>query len=77
MALRPPYRRALFLPFAPLREHFSLLAASVRASSCASQHVPHQPVNLSDTEPARAIVARNDPNEQEHVIPYDPAADGQ
>lgn len=34
--------------------------------------VPHQPVNLSDTEPAVAIVARNDPNEQEHVIPYPP-----
>ncbi len=27
----------------------------------------HQPVNLSRTEPAIAIVARNDPNEQEHV----------
>jgi uncharacterized RmlC-like cupin family protein len=38
-------------------------------------NVPHQPINLSDTEPARAIVARNDPNEQEHVIPYDPAED--
>ena len=35
-------------------------------------NVPHQPVNLSQTEPARAIVARNDPDEQEHVIPYDP-----
>ena len=34
--------------------------------------VPHQPVNLSATEPARAIVARNDPNEQEHVFPYNP-----
>ena len=30
--------------------------------------VPHQPVNLSDTEAAIAIVARNDPEEQEHVI---------
>jgi len=30
--------------------------------------VPHQPINLSDTEPAIAIVARNDPEEQEHVI---------
>jgi len=30
--------------------------------------VPHQPVNLSRTEPAVAIVARNDPEEQEHVI---------
>jgi uncharacterized RmlC-like cupin family protein len=30
--------------------------------------VPHQPVNLSDTESAIAIVARNDPEEQEHVI---------
>jgi uncharacterized RmlC-like cupin family protein len=32
--------------------------------------VPHQPVNLSATEEAIAIVARNDPNEQEHVILY-------
>jgi uncharacterized RmlC-like cupin family protein len=34
--------------------------------------VPHQPINLSATEAARAIVVRNDPNEQEHVILYDP-----
>jgi uncharacterized RmlC-like cupin family protein len=34
--------------------------------------VPHQPFNLSGTEPALAIVARNDPNEQESVVPYDP-----
>lgn len=34
--------------------------------------VPHQPVNLSDTEAARAIVVRNDPDEQEHVMLYDP-----
>jgi uncharacterized RmlC-like cupin family protein len=32
--------------------------------------VPHQPVNLSDTKPAIAIVARNDADEQEHVVPY-------
>ena len=37
--------------------------------------LPHQPQNLSKTEPAMAIVARNDPNEQEHVVPYDPAAE--
>lgn len=37
--------------------------------------VPHQPVNLSATEPAHALVARNDPNEQESVVVYDPAAD--
>ena len=36
--------------------------------------VPHQPINLSQTETARAIVVRNDPNEQEHVIPYDPSS---
>jgi len=36
--------------------------------------VPHQPVNLSPTEPALALVARNDPNEQESVEPYDPRA---
>ena len=36
--------------------------------------VPHQPINLSQTQPARAIVVRNDPNEQEHVILYDPNA---
>lgn len=38
--------------------------------------VLHQPVNLSQTEAAQAIVARNDPNEQESVIHYDPATDG-
>ncbi|MGD8852873.1 MAG: cupin domain-containing protein [Gammaproteobacteria bacterium] len=34
--------------------------------------VPHQPINLSDTESAQAIVVRNDPREQEHVILYEP-----
>lgn len=34
--------------------------------------VPHQPFNLSETEAALAIVARNDANEQESVVPYDP-----
>jgi uncharacterized RmlC-like cupin family protein len=34
--------------------------------------VPHQPVNLSETEPAMAIVARNDANEQETVQIYKP-----
>jgi uncharacterized RmlC-like cupin family protein len=34
--------------------------------------VVHQPVNLSATEPAIAIVARNDPNEQESVELYEP-----
>ena len=36
--------------------------------------VPHQPFNLSDTEAAHALVARNDPNEQENVVLYDPAS---
>jgi uncharacterized RmlC-like cupin family protein len=34
--------------------------------------VPHQPVNLSDSEEVIAIVARNDPNEQESVVLYHP-----
>ena len=34
--------------------------------------VPHQAVNLSETEPAVAIIARNDANEQERVVPYTP-----
>lgn len=38
--------------------------------------MPHQAFNLSDSEAARAIVARNDPAEQENVVPYDPAAGG-
>jgi uncharacterized RmlC-like cupin family protein len=33
-------------------------------------NLPHQPVNISDTEEVIAIVARNDPNEQESVLPY-------
>ena len=32
--------------------------------------VPHQPINLSATESVVALVARNDPNEQEHVVTY-------
>jgi uncharacterized RmlC-like cupin family protein len=35
--------------------------------------VPHQPFNLSTTTPARAIVARNRPDEHEQVVPYDPS----
>jgi uncharacterized RmlC-like cupin family protein len=37
--------------------------------------VPHQPHNLSTTEAARALVSRNDPNEQENVVLYDPSAE--
>ena len=32
--------------------------------------VPHKPVNLSKTEPALAIVSRNDPSEHENVVAY-------
>ena len=32
--------------------------------------VPHQPINLSATESVLALVARNDSNEQEHVVTY-------
>ncbi len=32
--------------------------------------VPHDALNLSATEPARAVVARNDPAEQDNVVPY-------
>ncbi len=33
-------------------------------------NVPHQPINLSSTEQVIAVVARNDPNEQESVVMY-------
>ena len=36
--------------------------------------VPHQPVNLSGETEAIALVARNDPNEQESVKVYHPEA---
>lgn len=32
--------------------------------------VPHEAVNLSSTEPARAVVARNDAAEQDKVEPF-------
>lgn len=32
--------------------------------------VPHEAINLSATEPARAVVARNHPAEQDQVQPY-------
>ena len=31
-------------------------------------NVPHQPYNMSQTEPCVAVVARTDPNEQESVV---------
>jgi len=31
-------------------------------------NVPHQPYNVSQTEPCVAVVARTDPNEQESVV---------
>ena len=34
------------------------------------ENVPPQPINLSQTLPVRAIVARTDPNEQESVFEY-------
>jgi uncharacterized RmlC-like cupin family protein len=34
--------------------------------------VPHEAINMSTTEPARAVVARNDPAEQDKVQPYVP-----
>ena len=34
--------------------------------------VPHEAINLSATEPARAVVARNDPAEQDKVQPFVP-----
>jgi uncharacterized RmlC-like cupin family protein len=34
--------------------------------------LPHQVHNLSEVEPATAIIARNDPNEQESVVLYQP-----
>lgn len=36
--------------------------------------VPHEAINLSATEPARAVVARNHPAEQDLVEPYVPPA---
>ncbi|HEY9064349.1 MAG TPA: cupin domain-containing protein [Burkholderiaceae bacterium] len=38
--------------------------------------VPHEAINLSATEVARAVVARNDPAEQDKVRPYEGAALG-
>lgn len=35
-------------------------------------NLPHQPINLSDTDEVIAVVSRNDPNEQESVVLYDP-----
>jgi uncharacterized RmlC-like cupin family protein len=33
--------------------------------------MPHEAINLSSTEPARAIVSRNDPAEQDNVVPFE------
>ncbi len=33
--------------------------------------VPHEVINLSDSEPVVAVVARSDASEWEHIIPYE------
>ncbi len=38
--------------------------------------VPHEAINLSATEPARAVVARNDPAEQDKVLPFSSSQGG-
>ncbi|HJU23568.1 MAG TPA: cupin domain-containing protein [Casimicrobiaceae bacterium] len=38
--------------------------------------VPHEAINLSATEPARAVVARNDAEEQDKIQPYHPSSPG-
>lgn len=37
--------------------------------------VPHEVINLSDSEPVVAVVARSDAAEWENIIPYDREAD--
>ncbi len=37
--------------------------------------VPHQPRNLSVTEPVYALAARNEPDEQEQSVPYHPTSE--
>ncbi|MBN3905096.1 MAG: cupin domain-containing protein [Nostoc sp. NMS1] len=39
--------------------------------------VPHQPRNLSATEPVYMLTARNDPDEQEKIVFYDPTLESQ
>jgi uncharacterized RmlC-like cupin family protein len=38
--------------------------------------IPHEAINLSPTAPARAIVARNDPAEQDKVEPFEVPSPG-
>ena len=38
--------------------------------------VPHEAINMSATQPARAVVARNDPAEQDKVEPFVPPLPG-
>jgi uncharacterized RmlC-like cupin family protein len=52
------------------------LQCSVASEACdflfIPPDVPHEALNLGPTEPARAIVARNDHAEQDNVVPYEP-----
>ncbi len=54
--------------FGPNLEHSSINAAG--DFLFIPPNVPHQPVNLSETEEVVAVIARNDPNEQESVVLY-------
>jgi uncharacterized RmlC-like cupin family protein len=75
------YETAIYLVQGQVRTRFGPGLAQTMDSAAGDflfigPGVPHQPVNLSDTEPALAVVARNDPNEQENVVLYDAARGG-
>jgi len=55
--------------YGPNLEHSSINAAG--DFLFIPPNVPHQPVNLSETEEVVAVIARNDPNEQESVVLYE------
>jgi uncharacterized RmlC-like cupin family protein len=82
---RPHYHEGFETAIYILKGEVQTFYGENLAKSCINQQgdflfipagVPHQPVNLSSSTDAIALVARNDANEQESVRPYEPASSG-
>jgi uncharacterized RmlC-like cupin family protein len=69
------YETAIYVLEGRVRTQYGLrLEASIDSEAGDFVYIPpdmpHVAINLSDSAPARAIVARSDPAEQDNVVPY-------
>ncbi len=73
--IHPDYETALFVLSGRVETRYGRLLEHSLISEAGDflfvpPGLPHQAINLDAEQPARAIVARNDPDERDKVLPY-------